>query len=863
MERAALPSPSATSSRRAGGPLGSGSSSRDDSDGDDGGGNAGFEPDYGGPGPGFAASPASARSSSAAASETGSDSDDVIVIDADDQLSQSDDEDRSSTSTSAGEPGSPGSDQLLGHKRRRVGAAASSNRGAVQEAGDEAEAQADADAEDEEDDDGVVISRRPRRIAAGASASASSAGGASSSKRRAVGQRARTSAFASPGRALIISDSEHGSSAESQWADEAGGGEEALFVSPHYQRIRRPSTAATAAAGAGTGDTQSRAAQGAAWDTSGDEFEAEQSDDAQDHGNVVGRHGVRGSNEGRAAVASSGFHRQAAGVRFSNMGASDDEAEKMCDDGAQGGHRYYRKGGGGDEDEVVVMGDSSRRHSSYSSGGAGARAAYMYGDELGDEAADGVEASSGNDGGGARSGAGAAAAGAAPLSAQGFPDPLLPFFRPVSLLVKLHRAGREVVHVDFGAQFRGACAPVVPPSPRSGAGADASRGGLHGMRGGAVGHQQPAAAAAASQHHHAGGKGGRISASELAQAAEQRRMARAQRRGERVKEGKPTGMNDRPDKKGAADGATTAAKGGAAAAGKPGSTVPPPGFQRASALAPAARSTTSAGAGSGAPGASGADSEGWISRGGAGGRISSYQSARGMPDTLVLPRTAAPGGFAAAAGSYSKRASTAAAPARKAGQGIAPMIPQLRGVAAPLPPPAVAPSISGMGAGARAAVAAIGASAGAASGTTAGTRPAAAPKSSGVVSFGAMVAASGFGSRYQASLAAEAQAREAGGVAASAAQLTGGAGGRGGAAVSKRGPGGIRAGQYLSAVDVELMLHGAGSGGGVSLGLEPDGRNGSLLDISGVASGGSIGGGGGGVGGDGLAWETYGRMRLN
>jgi FAD synthase len=41
------------------------------------------------------------------------------------------------------------------------------------------------------------------------------------------------------------------------------------------------------------------------------------------------------------------------------------------------------------------------------------------------------------------------------LAEDGFPDPLLPFFRPVAFLERLHAAGVERLHVNYGAQFGG------------------------------------------------------------------------------------------------------------------------------------------------------------------------------------------------------------------------------------------------------------------------------------------------------------------------------------------------------------------------------------------------------------------------
>jgi hypothetical protein len=54
-----------------------------------------------------------------------------------------------------------------------------------------------------------------------------------------------------------------------------------------------------------------------------------------------------------------------------------------------------------------------------------------------------------------------AAAAAAPAAFDGFPDPLLPFFRPVQLLQRLALGNREPLYVDYAAQFKGSCAPIA------------------------------------------------------------------------------------------------------------------------------------------------------------------------------------------------------------------------------------------------------------------------------------------------------------------------------------------------------------------------------------------------------------------
>jgi hypothetical protein len=73
----------------------------------------------------------------------------------------------------------------------------------------------------------------------------------------------------------------------------------------------------------------------------------------------------------------------------------------------------------------------------------------------------------GGGGGGGPSSAAASApswgyhARATALAEDGFPDPLLPFFRPVAFLERLHAAGVEKLHVNYGAQFGGAAAQVA------------------------------------------------------------------------------------------------------------------------------------------------------------------------------------------------------------------------------------------------------------------------------------------------------------------------------------------------------------------------------------------------------------------
>lgn len=65
-----------------------------------------------------------------------------------------------------------------------------------------------------------------------------------------------------------------------------------------------------------------------------------------------------------------------------------------------------------------------------------------------------------------RAGAAASSANGDPQPAvapawRGFPDPHLPFFKPVQLLSALSLAGKEAVHVNYCAQFRGAAALVA------------------------------------------------------------------------------------------------------------------------------------------------------------------------------------------------------------------------------------------------------------------------------------------------------------------------------------------------------------------------------------------------------------------
>jgi hypothetical protein len=51
--------------------------------------------------------------------------------------------------------------------------------------------------------------------------------------------------------------------------------------------------------------------------------------------------------------------------------------------------------------------------------------------------------------------------GAAGPAWRGYPDPHLPYFAPVQLLQQRYFAGREIVHIDYNAQFHGAAALVA------------------------------------------------------------------------------------------------------------------------------------------------------------------------------------------------------------------------------------------------------------------------------------------------------------------------------------------------------------------------------------------------------------------
>lgn len=136
----------------------------------------------------------------------------------------------------------------------------------------------------------------------------------------------------------------------------------------------------------------------------------------------------------------------------------------------------------------------------------------------------------------------AAAASYQGPSLDGFPDPLLPFYRPVRLIEQARQSQRDVIHVDYSGQFKGACGPVArEPLPT------------------ALGYSQ--------LYRVTGKKGGAQSSSELRTQEQSRQSVLEDRKRERAREGKQTGVVRRGGKGGKAGKGKGRGRQAAAAAG--------------------------------------------------------------------------------------------------------------------------------------------------------------------------------------------------------------------------------------------------------------------------------------------------------